>query len=224
MIFSKKHYFIFISSFIFMILFSYFFLDKTIAHYFLTHTQTYEKIGHFISIGGESHWYFAAAIIGFVLFRYIKKNEVYAQRALFLLYINLFSGLISLVLKHLFARMRPWGMREGADEYGFLLFQNFDMGFIEKMHYHLNTLIDASTVYLSFPSGHTTTVFTIFTYLSLLFPRYLSLWLSLALILASSRILANDHFLSDIFAGILVGTLCSLYIYSKMKEKIEKVY
>ena len=224
MIFSKKQYFIFIVSFVFMSVFAYFFVDKTIARYFLANVQTYEPLGDFISIWGESHWYIGTAIFGFILFKYFKKNEVYAQRFLFLLYINLFSGLTSLVLKHLFGRIRPWGLRNDGDAYGFLLFQNFDMGFIEKMKYHAITLADAPTTNTSFPSGHTTTVFTVFTYLCLLFPKYLTLWLTFAVILSSSRLLANDHFLSDIFAGILVGVISTLFIYSKMKDKIEKVY
>jgi membrane-associated phospholipid phosphatase len=94
------------------------------------------------------------------------------------------------------------------------------MSFIEKMKYHFVTLSDAPTTYTSFPSGHTTTVFAVFTYLVILFPKYLYLWLSLAIVLASSRILANDHFISDIFAGIMIGTLASMFIYSKIRSKI----
>ena len=220
MIFSKKQYLLYISSLIVLILISYFFLDIAIAKYFLAHVETFESIGDFISIFGQSHWYIGTAIIGFLVFKFIKKNELYAQRFLFLLYINIFSGLISLVLKQLFGRIRPWGLRDGGDEFGFLAFQNFDMGFLEKMKYHFITLADAPTTYTSFPSGHTTTLFSAFTFLSIFFPKYIYLWLSIAIVFASSRILANDHFLSDILAGALVGTLSSLFIYSKLKGKI----
>ncbi len=224
MIFSKKQYLLYIFSLLFMLFFSYFFIDKSVARYFLANIPTYEALGEFISIFGESHWYFATAIIGFALFRFVKKNELFAQRFLFLLYINLFSGLLSLVLKNLFGRIRPWGLKDEKEEFGFLLFQNFDMSFVEKMKYHFITLKDAPTTYTSFPSGHTTTLFALFAYLCILFPKYLYLWLSIAIILASSRLLANDHFVSDIFAGIIIGTLSTLFIYSKMKDKIEKQY
>ena len=203
-----------------MIFISYFFIDKSVARYFLKHTDTYEHIGDIISIFGESHWYIAIAILGYLFFKFIKNNAVYANRFLFLLYINLFSGIISLLLKQLFGRIRPWGLKNNTDEYGFLAFQNFDMGFIEKMKYHFLTLADAPTTYTSFPSGHTTTVFAFFTYLSIFFPKYIYIWFFGAIILASSRLLANDHFVSDIFAGILVGTLSSMFIYSKMKGKL----
>jgi undecaprenyl-diphosphatase len=223
MIFSKKVYVIFLVTLTAFILFSYFFVDQTVAKYFLANISTYERIGDIISIAGESHWYIGAGIIGFVFFKYYKKNRLYEQRFLFLLYINLFSGLINLLLKWLFSRIRPWGLREGHDEYGFLLFQNFDMGFIEKMKYHFVTLVESPTTYSSFPSGHTTTVVAVMLYLYILFPRYIYLWLSLALVMAFSRVLANDHFVSDILAGVIVGTVSTLFLYSKMKDKLEKI-
>lgn len=222
MIFSKKATLLYIASLLSAIFLSYFFLDKTIALYFLKNKETYEALGDFISIFGESHWYIGTAVIGFVVFRFFKKNELYAQRFLFLLYANLFSGLISLVSKFIFGRIRPWGLRNDGDEFGFLLFQNFDKGIIEKFKYHLTTVIDAPTTYSSFPSGHTTTIFAAFTYLSVLFPKYIYLWLSIAIVFASARLLDSDHYLSDILGGVLLGTLSCLFIYSKMRGKLEK--
>ncbi|MBU0632683.1 phosphatase PAP2 family protein [bacterium] len=216
----NKRYFFIISLTVLFIIFSYLYLDKTVAGYFLTHAKTYESIGDLISIFGESYWYIGTAVLGFLFYRFYKNNELYKQRFLFLLYINLFSGLLSIILKNIFGRIRPWGLRHGGDEYGFLLFQNFDMGFIEKMKYHFITLADAPTTYTSFPSGHSTTVFAAFTYLCILFPKYIYLWLSIAIVLASGRLMDSDHFLSDITAGALVGTVSTLFLYSKLKEKI----
>ena len=222
MIFSKKTYFLSITLTVFLILISYFFLDRDVATFFLANIDTYEPIGDTISIVGESHWYLATGLLGFLFFKYYKKNRLYEQRFLFLLYINLFSGIISLLLKWLFSRIRPWGLRPGHDEYGFLAFQNWDMPFLEKMKYHFYTLFESPTTYSSFPSGHTTTVFAVVTYLSILFPKYIYLWLSLAVVVAGSRILANDHFISDLFAGAMIGTVATLFLYSKMKDRIEK--
>ncbi len=217
MIFSKQTYAVYILTLIFFIFISYFYIDIPVARYFLANVETYQELGRFISIFGESHWYFATAILGFLFFKYYKPNELYKKRFLFLLYINLFSGLISLFLKWMFARMRPWGLRNDGDEFGFLAFSNFDLGFLQKMKLHYITLLDSPTTFTSFPSGHTTTIFAAFTYLVLLFPKYIYLWLSLGIIFSSSRILANDHFVSDIFAGVLVGTLSTMFLYSKMK-------
>jgi membrane-associated phospholipid phosphatase len=222
MIFSKKTYFFYIASMLAAIFISYFFLDKNIALYFLKNKETYEALGDFISIFGESHWYIGTAVIGYLVFKYFKQNELLKNRFLFLLYANLFSGFISIALKFLFGRIRPWGLRNNGDEYGFLLFQNFDMSFIEKFKYHFATVTDAPTTYTSFPSGHTTTVFAAFTYLSILFPKYIYLWLCFAIIFASARLLDSDHFLSDILGGVLVGTISTIFIYSKMRSKVEK--
>lgn len=222
MIFSKKAYMLYIFSLITAIFVSYFYLDRTISLYFLKNKETYEGLGDFISIFGESHWYIGTAVIGFVVFKYFKQNELLKNRFLFLLYANLFSGFISIALKFLFGRIRPWGLRNNGDEFGFLLFQNFDMSLIEKFKYHFATITDAPTTYTSFPSGHTTTVFAAFTYLSILFPKYTYLWLCFAIIFASARLLDGDHFVSDILGGILIGTLSTIFIYSKMRRKIEK--
>ncbi|RLA80107.1 MAG: phospholipid phosphatase [Epsilonproteobacteria bacterium] len=221
MIFSKKVYILYILILSTLIFISYFTVDRYVAEYFLANIPTYEAIGDAISILGESHWYIGSAIIGYLFFKYYKKNELYKQRFLFLLYINIFSGLISLLLKWFFGRIRPWGLRPNHNEFGFSLFQNFDLGFIDKMKHHFLTVQDSPTTYSSFPSGHTTTVFAVFTYLVILFPKYLYLWLSIAIIVASSRVLANDHFISDIFAGIMVGTISTMFIYSKMRKKID---
>jgi membrane-associated phospholipid phosphatase len=202
------------------IIFSYLYLDRPVAYYFIAHAQMYQGIGDFLSIFGESYWEFTTAIVGFLIFRYYKKNELYAQRFLFLLYANLFSGFFSVILKNLFGRMRPWGLQDGSDEYGFLLFQNFDMGFVEKFKYHFSILVENATPHISFPSGHVTTIFTTAVYLWILFPKQWFLWFFTATIFASARIFANDHYLSDVVAGALLGTLSTLYIYSKFKEKI----
>lgn len=218
MIFSKKTFAVYIFVMVGFMFFFYINFDRDVAEFFLSHIKTYEHIGDTISILGESHWYLGAGLLGFLYYK--KRDELYKNRFLFLLYANIFSGIISLLLKWFFGRIRPWGLRPGHDEFGFLLFQNFDMGFIEKMKYHFATVLDSPTTYSSFPSGHTITVFTAFTYLSLLFPKYTYLWLSIAVITACSRVLANDHFISDIFAGALVGTISTLFIYSKMKNRL----
>lgn len=222
MIFSKKTYFIYILFIIISIFITYSFLDKAVALYFLRNKETYEALGDFISTFGESHWYIATAIIGFVFFKYFKKNDLFKNRFLFLFYANVFSGLISLLSKFIFGRIRPWDLRNNGDEYGFLLFQNFDMGLIEKFKHHLITVIDAPTTYTSFPSGHSTTIFAVFTYLSIFFPRYIYLWFCIAMVFASARLLDSDHFISDILGGILIGTISTIFIYSKMRRKVEK--
>lgn len=224
MIFSKKSYFIFIATMIALIIFSYFYIDRDVSMYFIAHADTYKIFGKKISIIGESHWYFIIAILGALYYTYIKRNKVFQQRFLFLLYVNIFSGLISIVLKMFFGRLRPWKLENGENRFGFLINENPDFTFMQDVHYQIKNLIENSTFYTSFPSGHTVTTMAVFTYAMILFPRYFYLWTTLAIMGVGGRILANDHFISDILAGSLVGILSALFIYSKMKEKIEKVY
>ncbi len=202
----------------FIIVFSYFFVDKNVALYFEVHKDFYEPIGSAISVLGESHWYIGGGLLGFLFFKYIKTNELYKNRALFLVYANLFSGLLSIIFKWFFGRIRPWGLDDG--EYGFLLFKNYDLGIFQKISEHFATLQIHPGLYASFPSGHTTTVFAVATVVALLIPRFVYLWYTLAIIVASSRILALDHFISDVIAGATLGTLSTLYLYSKMKGKL----
>lgn len=211
---------IFLLSIVTLIYLSYNYLDKEVALYFLTHKDTYKHIGKLLSIAGESQWYIGAGVLGYLYYKYKDKNSLYMNRFLFLLYANIFSGLLSIVLKSLFGRIRPSGLKHGHDQYGFLLFQNFDMGLIEKMKYHAMTVFHHPATYASFPSGHTVTIAATFTVLYLLFPRYLYIYIITALILASGRVLAADHFISDILAGGVVGVFSTLYIYHKMQNKI----
>ena len=211
--------FIFIAT-VFIVV-SYNYIDKEVAHYFLSHKETYKHFGKLLSITGESQWYIGAGLLGFLYYKYIRKNELFKNRFLFLLYANIFSGLISIVLKWIFGRIRPTGLTRTPEEYGFLLFQNFDMGFWQKMKYQYITMFHHPSTYASFPSGHTVTIAATFSVLYLLFPRYLILWIVLGVTFVSGRILADDHFVSDIIAGSLVGIFSTLFIYKKMRQKIE---
>jgi membrane-associated phospholipid phosphatase len=64
----------------------------------------------------------------------------------------------------------------------------------------------------SFPSGHTTTAFTIYLVFCLLLPGRWSLGVGLlyALLVGYSRIYVAQHFPFDVAAGMLVGTLSAL--------------
>ena len=194
--------------------------DKEIALYFINRYDAYNDIGKLISKAGESHWYMLIGLFGFLYYRYKRYNMLYASRYLFLLYVNLFSGIISILLKTFFARVRPWGLEDGTDRFGFLFFQNNSMSFIEKLQYYADQMIHHPGLYASFPSGHTITVMAVATYMSLFFSKYIPLWYALALVVASGRLLAADHYPSDIIAGTYIGVVSTLFLYSKMKSRL----
>ena len=58
----------------------------------------------------------------------------------------------------------------------------------------------------SFPSGHTITAFAIAFSLGLYYPSLLVGLIFCALSVAASRVILGLHYLSDVLAGILIGT------------------
>jgi undecaprenyl-diphosphatase len=65
---------------------------------------------------------------------------------------------------------------------------------------------DAYT-YQSFPSGHSTTAFSLALTIAFLWPKSLWPMLGVAVLIAVSRIITGQHYLTDITAGAVLGTL-----------------
>lgn len=204
-----------------LIVLSYFYVDKDVALYFIKHKQTYQNIGGRLSILGESQWYIGSAILGMFYFSYIQSNRFYRNRFLFLLYANIFSGLISILLKIIIGRARPWALEHNENVYGFLFTQNEHFTWLQNIHYQVTMLLKHNALYESMPSGHATTTVTVLTYMMILFPKKFYIWIPIAFISLAARVLADAHYVSDLLAGILVGTLATLFVYSKMKKKFE---
>jgi len=62
-----------------------------------------------------------------------------------------------------------------------------------------------STSWTSFPSAHTPAAFALAAGLSWLYPRGRALFMTLALITATQRVLHTAHYLSDVIAGMGIG-------------------
>ncbi len=73
----------------------------------------------------------------------------------------------------------------------------------------------------SFPSGHTTTAFAIFSMLSFITENkfYKGLFFAAAIIVAFSRVYLLQHFLVDTMAGASIGLLFSIFIYFHLYQK-----
>ncbi|GAB3329832.1 phosphatase PAP2 family protein [Larkinella ripae] len=74
--------------------------------------------------------------------------------------------------------------------------------------------------YNSFPSGHSTTAFSIFCLLALLDERKNRGWFFalLAVITAYSRVYLFQHFVEDVYVGSLIGTLTSLAVFGLLNR------
>ncbi|MGQ3674561.1 phosphatase PAP2 family protein [Xanthobacter sp. TB0139] len=66
--------------------------------------------------------------------------------------------------------------------------------------------------FASFPSGHSTTIFAAAVALGALFPKARWPLVGLAVVVATTRVLLNSHYPSDVLAGAFVATLYVLWL------------
>lgn len=75
----------------------------------------------------------------------------------------------------------------------------------------------------SFPSGHTSAAFALFTCLILITPKsWRWLWLILAWLAAYSRIYLSQHFLEDILLGSVIGVASTCAMYMIMESFVSR--
>ncbi len=129
---------------------------------------------------------------------------LFIKRKMF--YVFVVSGVLTLLITHLFKKILFKGILRPAAALG-----------EESLH-----LVDGVKMAMlnSFPSGHATTAFAIFTILCLYFAKCKSqfLWVSLAIIAGLSRVYLSQHFLIDIFFGSFIGIfigIISMSIFCK---------
>lgn len=65
----------------------------------------------------------------------------------------------------------------------------------------------------STPSGHTIRAFSLFSALSLLYRRFTAVFITLALLVAASRVVVNDHYPSDVLFSAFLGVFCARWTY-----------
>jgi membrane-associated phospholipid phosphatase len=75
----------------------------------------------------------------------------------------------------------------------------------------------------SFPSGHTSASFALATFFALYLPRKKTLWMLALLALAVSygRIYMAQHFITDVYTGMLIGVTVTTLVYYFYPEKWE---
>lgn len=97
------------------------------------------------------------------------------------------TGLTELI-KHMAGRPRP-------DEYD-----------------HVTVFFGPGTDYHSFPSGHASYAFMLATIAAAYFPRWRWLSYGMALVIATSRVMLDRHFVSDVTVGGLLGFIAA-YVF-----------
>jgi len=172
---------------------SYLYVDRELALFFHEH----QVMKHFFKLMtklGQSEYYLIPSLLIYLVCR--KQNERIAKSALLVFASIVFSGIVTIVLKVSVARYRP-DLLFSEGLYGFDWFR-------------------LGRQYMSFPSAHSTAVFSAFTSFALLWPKYRIPLFIVAALVAFSRVATTQHFLSDVIAGALVGSLTSLFLYRTM--------
>ena len=161
------------------------------------HTPFLDTFFKYATVLGEAFPVYVG--VGFLLFN--------RRNGLFILLGQGLTCLITQILKFSFAHPRP-------------------ATYFKQMGEDLpQTVADVKlrTAFNSFPSGHTSAAFALFTCLALITPRKWSpLWMTAAWIVAYSRIYLSQHFLEDILLGSIIGMLSSCAVYMIMEHFINK--
>ena len=176
-----------------LIAFSYIYWDIPLAYYCKKELSgSVRNIAQIITILGDAKWYYGLLAIAFIFVHFILKNKLFARRVIYILFSLITAGIVNTIIKWLAGRHRPKNLFN-HDLYGFSFF---------GMGYELT----------SFPSGHTSVVFSIATALSILFPRLCLPVFTTALIIGTSRAIITSHFLSDVIGGAGVGIISAIVV------------
>ncbi|MBU0742013.1 phosphatase PAP2 family protein [bacterium] len=166
-------------------LLSYGLLDRRIAYLCAEIPDSVIDVLGPITDFGRSQGYLIGGALAALVFRFVLKQPRLLTAAVLLVSSVALSGIATNVLKLLVGRSRPYNLLR-HDEYGFVPF---------KIDYAYN----------AFPSGHTATVVAVALSLSFAFPRWRIPLFSVGAVVASTRILMNHHFLSDVIMGMVLA-------------------
>jgi membrane-associated phospholipid phosphatase len=173
------------------------FVDRPISVWGQGLPEPIPGIMHWITRWGESDWQLIPALLVLLLTAVavpLVRKEVWrtALREVRVLAGFIFVGvglpsLVSSLFKRLIGRARPEAWTETAP-----------ISFIPNL-----TLYN----HQSFPSGHSTTAFAMAMVLVFIWPRTLWPALLAATLIALSRVITGQHYLTDIVGGVVLGTL-----------------
>ncbi len=162
-----------------------FWIDKPVARWAARLPERAENIADHLGLLGSSPPYLIPAAAGFVLFRYRSHRRRAAWRCALVFAAVAVSGIVNNVLKICFGRARPKLLIEQG-RYGYQPFS------FSRAHYDFTAM----------PSGHTMVVFAVAAALCMFYPRYRWLWLTLATLIAVTRIISGSHYPGDVIAGV----------------------
>jgi len=179
------------------------FFDYSISKFFYDiNSQTkslFETLTHF----GDSLYFFIPSILIWLVIKIIQnKNKIIltiSDISLFIFFNILLSGIAVQIFKHILGRPRP------------PLFHSNNLSTIDIFNF--------DSRWHSFPSGHTATIFAFIFCLIFLFPKIKNILITIAVVIASTRVIVGAHYVSDIFGGALVAYITSILLREKFFQK-----
>lgn len=180
---------------------SYHFFDIPVAELAKSPPQEISYVFRKITFFGRSTSYLVVTCLLFFLFRYVRKNGLYAERAGFIFLSVAASGLLTDLLKLVFSRCRP-------------------VLFYDKGAYGFNLLaFHGKHAFNSFPSGHATTAAALAAALWIISPKYGIAGSVLAVLVMVSRIVLGSHFVSDVVFGAYIGVVTTFFFKTLLEKR-----
>lgn len=167
---------------------SFFLFDRPVTLFFDSlNTGLWHESWKMVTKAGQSEWYLVGGLALFAWFR--NRDRQLGMKGLFLFTTVAASGLAADLIKVTVCRARPkLLLQQGL--YGFDLF-----GW------------SLEHAWQSFPSGHSATALSAALSLSLMLPRFRPVFITAGVLVAVSRVVLCQHYLSDIVAGSALGVV-----------------
>lgn len=192
---TQTKWFILGSSMIFLAaLVSFHTLDLPLAttlHNHLAGSTTHTLLTWFTWLG-EAQWVLVPAALVYWINR--THNPELSAQAQYVFVTNAVTGVAVNIIKVFLPRYRP-----------LMFFSEGAFGFTRDW-------IQFEPSHLSFPSGHTVTVFSLAIAIGFLRPKYRWHFLIFASMIAASRVLVTAHYLSDVLIGAWFGVALTLIL------------
>ena len=177
-----------------------FLIDSKLTLFFYGFNEPFKSFFHTATKFGDSLYYLLFIALFFLILR-VRKNispifkNLYDLNV-FVFYNIILSGVVTQILKHLVGRPRPK-----------MLFLDH-----ESLDFNLFTF---NSSFHSFPSGHTSTIFSIVFVFYFLFPRIKKYIISVGIFIALTRLIIGAHYLSDVIAGSAVSYFVFIFLRNK---------
>ena len=164
-----------------------------------TQTDTSRALGHWLEEIGKSHWILGYCIVISAIAWRSRRDEAYLHLRIFGAVAA--SGILANIIKILMCRPRPpLFIEHGIRSWDLLAFKT-------------------EFLWSSFPSGHATTGLAIAVAGAAAYPRLKHAFWFIGIAIALGRIMLNAHYLSDVLAGSLLGTLAALWFADRLGRK-----